>query len=73
MMLPPKAELVDEYLELCAGFIFTGGDDPLMEDFGVATHAKATPVTRVRQDFEVALLAALAVRRSKPLLGICFS
>lgn len=71
LLLAPSVGLVDDYLALCAGFIFTGGDDPLMEEFGEATHPKATPVARSRQEFEIALLAALGVARCKPVLGIC--
>ncbi len=71
MLLPPCVDLVNEFAGRCDGFVFTGGDDPLMEDFGGVTHEKATPVARVRQDFEVALLDALETKRDKPILGIC--
>ncbi len=53
------------------GFVFTGGDDPIMERWGVPTHSKARPVHPDRQAFELALLEALIAHRERPVLGIC--
>lgn len=58
-------------VEQCDGFVFTGGDDPIMEGFGVSTHPCATPIDPRRQAFERALLEALDDREDKPVLGIC--
>ncbi len=69
IILPHRLDRLDEYLKLCAGFILTGGDDPRMEEFGAATHAKATPLDPQRQAFEVALLRAAPA--DLPLLGVC--
>ncbi|MBN8644199.1 MAG: gamma-glutamyl-gamma-aminobutyrate hydrolase family protein [Planctomycetes bacterium] len=51
--------------------LFTGGDDPATERYGVPTHPAATVVSPARQRFEEALLAALDTRRNVPVLGIC--
>ncbi len=71
MMLPLCSESIPHYLTLCDGFILTGGDDPIMESFGEATHPQATPVHPDRQTFEIEFLNALNQTRTHPLLGIC--
>ncbi|MEE2719651.1 MAG: type 1 glutamine amidotransferase [Planctomycetota bacterium] len=53
------------------GFVFTGGDDPIMESFGEATHPEACRIDPRRQTFELALLAALDDHASVPVLGVC--
>jgi len=58
-------------VERCDGFVFTGGDDPIMEDFGVSTDPRTTSIDPRRQAFERALLEALDARMEKPVLGIC--
>jgi len=71
VLLPPLVDEVGHYLELCRGFVLTGGDDPEMEHWGVATHAKATMVDSRRQAFEIALLEGLETRPEVPVLGVC--
>ncbi len=72
IVLPPLIECLQEHLALCDAFVFTGGDDPTMEEFGVATHPKATPMDPRRQAYEVGLLRALQAQRpDAPVLGIC--
>lgn len=71
VVLLPRVENVGSYLDLCDAFILTGGDDPIMEDFGFATHAKAKKVAPARQQFELVLLRALDHRPSVPALGVC--
>lgn len=72
ILLPPIASLIHEHLRLCDGFVFTGGDDPRMEAFGVATHPQAKVIHPNRQAYELGLLAALATDRPEaPVLGIC--
>lgn len=68
ILLAPDIRLVDSYLALCDGFVFTGGDDPRMEPFGVATHPEAKLVNDDRQAFETALLQRVGAR---PTLGVC--
>lgn len=70
VLLPPNVALVEEYLKRCDGFVFTGGDDPRTESFGVPTHAKANPVHPLRQEFETRLLAGLQTGDA-PVLGVC--
>ena len=39
LMLPLIDAAIPRYLELRDGFVTTGGDDPIMESFGCATHS----------------------------------
>jgi len=71
MLLPHEVELIEHYLRVCDGFIFTGGVDPKMEPFGEVTHPSARPMDSRRQAFESALLAALEQMKSKAVLGVC--
>jgi len=70
ILLPPNVALVEEYVKRCDGFVFTGGDDPRTEAFGVPTHAKANPMHPLRQEFETKLLARLQ-SGDVPVLGVC--
>ena len=71
LILPPISGLESDYLSICDGFIFSGGDDPIMENWGIQTHQKATPVSIERQDFELSLLKQLQFRPEVPVLGVC--
>lgn len=71
LILPCRAECVPRYLEVCDGFILTGGDDPIMEYWGVPTHARAKKIHPDRQAFELALLEALEGDDGPPTLGVC--
>ena len=71
LLLPAVIEAVSEYLAICDGVIFSGGDDPLTTQWGVPMHPEATPLNPQRQAFEVALLEALDRHAHKPALGIC--
>lgn len=71
VLLPPVLEMVHEYARRCDAFVFTGGDDPRTESFGVPTHPAAVPVHPDRQAFEIALLAELQRRPAAPVLGVC--
>lgn len=53
------------------GLVLTGGDDPIMEPFGVPTHPKACRIDACRQEFELALLEAVGTRPELPVLGVC--
>jgi len=72
IVLPPAGDEaeIDEWFDLCAGFILTGGDDPDMTDFGTATHPEAKRIHADRQRVEIALLRRLETR-DRPVLGIC--
>lgn len=72
VLLPPILALAPHHANLCDGFIFTGGDDPRTEAFGVPTHPDARPMHQVRQAYELALLDLLRDSRpAAPVLGIC--
>ena len=71
LILPPLLGCEDRYLELCDGFIFTGGDDPIMEAFGESTHPKAVKVHENRQLFELSLLSKLQSVPDVPVFGVC--
>lgn len=70
LMLPLIDAAIPRYLELCDGFVTTGGDDPIMESFGCATHSEVRVIERQRQVFELALLDHLT-ETPHPLLAIC--
>jgi len=71
LMLPPIAPLAGALLDRCDAVVLTGGDDPIMEDFGGVTDARVTRVQPERQAFELALLRALDGRRDTPVWGVC--
>jgi putative glutamine amidotransferase len=71
VILPCLPRSAADYARRCDGVVLSGGDDPIMEHWGVATHPRAKQVHPQRQAFELALLAALDERDDKPVLGIC--
>ena len=74
VFLPVDPDLAIDFATCLDGFIFTGGDDPIMEQWGVPTHPNARKIHPQRQAFELALLDALRDQPSgadKPVLGIC--
>ena len=71
VVLPPILGCEVRYIEMCDGFVFTGGDDPIMEAFGEPTHPKATKVHELRQAFELSLLTKLQKLPDVPVFGIC--
>lgn len=70
-IVPCELACVDCYLELCDGFVLTGGDDPDMRQWGLAQHPQANAIDPARQQFETALLRALDRQRDVPALGVC--
>ena len=64
------AGLAGAVVERVDGLVLTGGDDPLMEAFGVATDGRVRAVSAERQAFDLALLGA-AEAAGKPVLGVC--
>ena len=71
IILPCCLQAIDTYLDTCGGFVLSGGDDPLMEHWGIPTPPEARPVAPQRQAVELALLDGLAARPRVPVLGIC--
>lgn len=53
------------------GFVLTGGDDPVMEGFGVPTSEHSVRVLPERQAFETELLGYLHAHDGVPVLGVC--
>lgn len=71
VLLPYETGRIPQYLQLCKGFILSGGDDPDTTVFGQPTHLKSKLVHHRRQEFESALIKALG-RTQHPVLGVCF-
>jgi putative glutamine amidotransferase len=71
VFLPPLIDQIAPMLDLCDGFVLTGGDDPRTEGFGQPTDPRTTSVHAARQAFEEQLIAALLARPDIPVLGIC--
>jgi putative glutamine amidotransferase len=71
LILPCREECVDAYLEMCDGFLLSGGDDPDTRRWGVPLHPEAKLIDPERQAFELELLAALAAESARPVLGVC--
>jgi putative glutamine amidotransferase len=73
VLLPYKSDLalISQYVDLCDGLIFSGGNDINPDTYGEGPyHPKAAPIDPMREKFELALLAEVE-RRRKPVLGIC--
>ena len=72
VLLPPIPELAESAPDRFDAFVFTGGDDPSMDPFGVPTHPSADPLHPDRQALEVELLKRLkADQPDTPVLGVC--
>jgi len=72
ILLPYKVNtsLVNEYVDLLDGIIFSGGPDLDPAAWGETYHPKCVPIDPARERFERALLAEVE-RRRIPTLGIC--
>lgn len=73
LMLPPDpalAEAPDEALDVLDGLILAGGADVDPASYGAAPHPETGPTRPDRDAVELAL-AARALERDVPLLGIC--
>jgi putative glutamine amidotransferase len=70
--IPYKSDLslIPQFVDLCDGFLFTGGDDLNPQLYGQEWHPKAERIDEDRQKFELALLAEVEKRRL-PMLAIC--
>ncbi|MEM9064634.1 MAG: gamma-glutamyl-gamma-aminobutyrate hydrolase family protein [Planctomycetota bacterium] len=72
LLLQPGATDPERVVHLLDGLVLIGGDDPIMEPFGVATHPEAEPVRRERQEGEMSLLRTVeSLRPELPVLGVC--
>ena len=70
ILLPDQINHIETYLQLCDGFILSGGGDPDTAPFGEPVHERAVLIDPDRQRFELALLDALD-NTSHPVLGVC--
>lgn len=72
VLLPYRSsnDLVARYVDLCDGFVLSGGNDYDPGAWGEQRHPQAVPTDPERERFERALIAEIE-RRAKPVLGIC--
>ena len=70
VLLPCEADCARDYLLRCDGVVLTGGDDPIMEQWGLPTHPEARKVDPRRQAFELAMLAAADVRDDRHVCAV---
>ncbi|MFH1023168.1 MAG: gamma-glutamyl-gamma-aminobutyrate hydrolase family protein [Planctomycetota bacterium] len=70
--LPPAIpeNLLDPVLDRIRGIILTGGFDINPHRYGARPHPRTARMSRLREEFDFALLAA-ALRRKTPILAIC--
>lgn len=71
VLLPHLIDRVDDYVDLCKGFILTGGVDPDTAPFGERMHDSARPMDPQRQAFELALIRRVRALPDRQLLGVC--
>ncbi len=72
VLLPPTAEeaLLNDYIELCQGLVFTGGGDFDPACWGEEASPESGDIDPRRDQFELGL-AARAMQQRRPVLGIC--
>jgi putative glutamine amidotransferase len=71
VILPAIADSIPVTLDRVDGVLLTGGGDIIMEPLGGKTHPAAEVVHQARQEYELALFAALERRPELPVLAIC--
>jgi putative glutamine amidotransferase len=74
LLLPPvekDPDAIARYIEMCDGFLFTGGRDISPRRYSSqTTHPAVNLLNPRREDFDFALLDA-AMKSGKPVLGVC--
>lgn len=72
ILLPYRVDkaLIDDYANLCDGYVFSGGNDYDPAAWGEERHPQAVAIDPAREAFDRALIAAVEKRHS-PILGIC--
>ncbi len=71
LILPPVSGSLEELVAVLDGVVFSGGGDIQPDRYGDReTHPTTYGVSPIRDDFELALLAA-ALRQDLPVLAIC--
>ena len=73
LLLPYAVDhaLIPQYVDLCAGICFSGGNDMNPVRYGEEWHPKVARMDERREKFEFALIAEVEKRRM-PALGVCF-
>lgn len=73
LLLPPveDAEAAQRYVELCDGFVFSGGRDISPARYGdPADHPSVNLLNPRRENFDISLIKAVFAA-GKPILGVC--
>lgn len=71
VILPPvPLKFIPSYLEMCDGFILSGGEDVDPMHYGQSPHEKLGAVFSERDEFELRLTASI-LKQKKPLFAIC--
>jgi putative glutamine amidotransferase len=72
IVLPYRSgpESIARYVQLCDGFVLSGGNDYDPTVWGESRHPKAIGVDPLRETFDRALIAAIE-KKNAPVLGIC--
>jgi putative glutamine amidotransferase len=70
LLVPPSLDGVEETLDALDAVVFTGGSDVDPDLYGEDAHPETFGINRLRDEAELALLAA-ALERDMPVLGIC--
>ena len=63
-------EAVDRFIDVCDGFLFTGGVDVEPRKYGEETHPKCGTIRLFRDDLELRV-AERVLKTNKPIMGIC--
>jgi len=72
LMLPltDEAETLDKFMELCGGFLLTGGQDVSPRVYGAESSPRCGETCELRDRMDMYILRR-AVQLDKPVLGIC--
>jgi putative glutamine amidotransferase len=73
LMLPLTADkaVLRQLAGLCAGFLFTGGQDVYPGLYGADVSPLCGPICEMRDAMEKALFSIAVLEQNKPALGIC--
>jgi putative glutamine amidotransferase len=73
LMLPLGADkaLLQQLAGLCAGFLFTGGQDVYPGLYGADASPLCGPICEMRDAMEKTLFSVAVLEQNKPALGIC--
>ena len=72
VLLPPvlDAQAVARYVQMCDGFVFTGGSDISPERYGEVATTQTKLINPRRESYDFQLLQAV-LKSGKPVLGVC--